>query len=367
MIAILITLLACFLIPVGAVLISSPGTPKRFLKADGTLLEGSVSEKSFIKIGGVEQGVFIRGKNTRNPVILFLHGGPGMPEYFLAEKHLEGLEEHFTVCYWEQRGGGISYSPHLSPERITVEQLISDAIEVTNYLCQRFEQEKIYLLAHSWGSLIGIQTVKQSPQLYHAYVGVGQVSQMAESERRGHSYILEQYAMAGKESMVKKLTAYDVMESDDALRSFFNSALRDKAMHELGIGTMRDMKSVVTGAFFPIMMCKAYSPREKVNIWRAKIFLRNKTFLIDQLFAADLTDKVPQVETPVYFISGQRDYTVNYHLSKAYLRQILAPLKGFYTFEQSAHSPLFEEPEKFVQIMMEDVRKGTAVCADSDI
>lgn len=238
---------------------------------------------------------------------------------------------------------------------------------MTNYLRERFGQEKIYLLAHSWGSFIGIQAVKQEPELYHAYIGVGQVSQMPESERCGYSYMLEQYTAAGNASMVKKLKDYAVWESDDALRSFFNSALRDKAMHELGIGTMRDMKSVVTGAFLPIMQCRAYSLGEKVNIWRAKLFLRNKTILIDQLFATDLTVEVPQVEIPVYFISGRYDYTVNYDLSKMYLAQLQSPVKGFYTFKQSAHSPLFEEPERFVQIMIRDVQNGTTALADVEL
>lgn len=361
----LIPLLACLLIPVGALLVYSPGTIKPFLSADGTPLANSISEKSRAVIGGVGQGMFIRGKHTQNPVLLFLHGGPGMPEYFLAEKYLTELEAHFTVCYWEQRGGGISWSPDIPPESITAEQLVSDTIEVTHYLRERFGQEKIYLLAHSWGSFIGIQTIQQSPELYHAYIGVGQVSQMAESERRGYAYMLDQYAMAGNESMVKKLKAYPILESDDALRSFFSSALRDKAMHELGIGTMRDMKSVVTGAFLPIMKCGAYSPGEKVNIWRAKMFLKNKTILIDQLFTTDLTVAVTQVEIPVYFISGRYDYTVNRDLSKAYLEQLQAPVKGFYTLEQSAHSPLFEEPEKFVQIMMADVHNAATALADT--
>lgn len=238
---------------------------------------------------------------------------------------------------------------------------------MTNYLLERFSQEKIYLLAHSWGSFIGIQAVKQSPELYHAYIGVAQVSQMAESERRGYVYMLEHYTMTENESMVKKLNEYAVLESNDALRSFFTSALRDKAMHELGVGTMRNMESVISGVFLPIMTSKAYTLGEKVNIWRAKTFLRSKTILIDQLFAADLTMEVPQVEIPVYFISGRYDYTVNYDLSREYLQQIQAPTKGHYTFEQSAHSPLFEEPERFLKIMMEDVKNGTANLADEEL
>ena len=119
---------------------------------------------------------------------------------------------------------------------------------------------------------------------------------------------------------------------------------------------------LIGGVFLPIMKCRAYSLGEKVNIWRAKMFLKDKTILIDKLFATDLTVEVPQVEIPVHFISGRYDYTVSRGLSKAYLEQLQAPVKGFYTFEQPAHSPLFEEPEKFVQIMMEDVQTDYCSC-----
>lgn len=364
--AILAVLLGCMILFVSVLLVYSPGKPEPFLSADGIRLAESISEKTYVNIGGVEQGMFIKGRSTKNPVLLFLHGGPGMPEYYLFEKYLAEFEERFTVCYWEQRGGGISYSPDIPSESITVEQLVSDTIEVTDYLRERFGQEKIYLLGHSWGSFIGIQAAKQSPGLYHAYIGVGQISKMSESERLGYSYILEQYIAAENTSMVEKLQKYPLLESDDALRSFFASMMRDKVMHELGIGTMRDMKSAITGILLPAMACKAYTLVEKVNIWRAKLFLIKDTVLIDQLFSTDLAVEVPQLEMPAYFISGKYDYTVNYDLSKTYLEQLQAPIKGFYTFEQSAHSPLFEEPKKFIQIMVEDVLNGTVALADID-
>lgn len=365
MLTILAALLGFIFMLVCVLLAYSPGKPEPFLNASESRLTNSISEKIYVNIGGVKQGMFIKGRNTEKPVLLFLHGGPGMPEYFLAENYPAGFEDHFTVCYWEQRGGGLSYSPDLSPESITAEHLISDTVEVTNYLRERFGQDKIYLMAHSWGSFIGIQAANRSPGLYYAYIGVGQISQMLESEKKAFSYMLEQYTAAGNTSMVKKLQHYPVLESDAALRSFFTSALRDKTMHELGIGTMHNMKSVVTGIFFPVMKCRAYTLGEKINVWRAKTFLRKDTVLLDQLFFTDLAVNVPQLEIPVYFISGKYDYTVNYDLSKTYWDQLQAPVKGFYTFEQSAHSPMFEESKRFVRIMVEDVLNGTTALADS--
>lgn len=365
MLIIIAILLGCVFIFVGVLQACSPGKPEPLLDVNGSWLTGSISEKIYVTIDGVEQGMFIKGTNTKNPVLLFLHGGPGMPEYFLTENYPTGLEDCFTVCYWEQRGGGLSYSSDISAESITTEQLISDTIEVTNYLRERFGQDKIFLMAHSWGSFIGIQAAKLSPDLYCAYIGVEQISQMLESEKQAYSYIRKQYTVARNTGMVKKPQNYPVSESEAALRSFFTSFLRDKTMHELGIGTMHSMRSVVTGIFLPVMECKAYTLGEKINVWRAKAFLRNDTILLDQLFSTDLAVKVPQLEIPVYFISGKYDYTVNYDLSKAYLDQVQSPVKGFYTFEQSAHSPMFEESKRFMQIMVEDVLNRTTALADT--
>jgi pimeloyl-ACP methyl ester carboxylesterase len=100
--------------------------------------------------------MFIKGMNRSNPVLLWVHGGPGMPDYFLAEQYPTGLEDLFTVVWWEQRGAGLSFASDIPPSTMTVDQFISDTYEVTDYLRERFGQEKIYLLGHSWGSFIGI-------------------------------------------------------------------------------------------------------------------------------------------------------------------------------------------------------------------
>jgi len=140
-------LLVCVFILVGLLLACSPGKPETFLDEHGSPLSGSISEKVFVNINGVEQGMFIMSKDVTHPVLLFLHGG--MPDYFLTQKYPTGLEDYFTVVWWEQRGSGLSYSTDIPPETMAVEQLISDTLAVTNYLRHRFGQEKIYLMGHS--------------------------------------------------------------------------------------------------------------------------------------------------------------------------------------------------------------------------
>lgn len=131
-------------------------------------------------------GMIIKSKNVSNPVLLFVHGGPGMPEY----KYSSALEDNFTVVWWDQRGAGLSYHSGMSKEKMTTEQFVSDTIEVSKYLCQRFKQEKIYLLGHSWGSLIAIQAAQKSPELYYAYIGVAQITNQIESEKIAYDYMV---------------------------------------------------------------------------------------------------------------------------------------------------------------------------------
>jgi pimeloyl-ACP methyl ester carboxylesterase len=344
----------------------SPGQPGSFKDSDGKLIDGSVSEKIWVKIGGISQGMFIRGKNINNPVILYVHGGPAFPNYFLIDKYRPGLEENFTVCYWEQRGGGLSYSSEVTPESMNFDQLAKDAIEVSNYLCKRFGKSKIYLMAHSGGSPFAIMAAARAPELYYAYIGIAQITRQSESEKAAYKFMFEKYTADGNVKALTELKKYPVMDSDKYILPFYKSMIRDKSMHELGIGTMHSMKSVIKGVFIPVWMCKAYTLHEKINIWYSKFSFIKKTKLIDELFAADIPQTVPELKIPVYFISGKYDLTVNHNLTALYLRQLKAPVKGFYTFTESAHSPIFEEPGRFKEVLLNDVLCGTNKLADKN-
>ena len=352
-------LLACILILVGIMLLLSPGKPMPLLDENGRPLAGSISEKTRVNINGVEQGMFIKSKDVTHPLLLYLHGG--MPEYFLSQKYPTGLENYFTVVWWEQRGSGISYSADIPPETMTLEQLIADTIEVTNYLRRRFGKEKIYLMGHSGGSFIGIQTAAQAPELYHAYLGVSQMSNQLKSELLAYEYMLKQFKENGNREMARKLEAAPVTMTEGTSDAYLS--LRDAAMHPLGIGTTHDMNSHIRGIFLSSLTFREYTLIEKFKMWRAKS-LAGVSFLWDKILATDMTKQVPELNLPVYFFHGIYDYTCSYTEAKSYFEKLKAPLKGFYTFEQSAHSPMFEEPERMQKILLEDVLVGANRLAD---
>jgi len=355
--------LTAIIILTGILVAMSPGKPEPFRDVNGNPLAGSISEKIYVDINGMEQGMFIKSRNINNPVLLFVHGGPGMPEYWLTQTYPTGLEDYFTVVWWEQRGAGLSYSANIPPETMTAKQFISDTLEVTNYLRKRFGQKKIYMMAHSWGSYIGIQAAARAPELYHAYIGMGQISHQIKSEQLSYAYALEYYKKNGNADMMKKLEVAPPTLTVPLPAAY--DSLRDTYMHGAGIGTTREMDSVVAGIFLPSWEFREYTLAEKVNLWRGKVYSRSRDFgLWEKMLATDLTQQVKELEIPVYFFHGQYDYTCAYPLSSAYFDQIKAPLKGFYTFENSAHSPLFEEPEKALNIMLEDVLNRTNTLAD---
>jgi pimeloyl-ACP methyl ester carboxylesterase len=354
--SILITVILTF---VGLLILWSPGKPKPIEDDYGKPLANSISEKIFVTINGVTQGMFIQSTDINNPVLLHLHGG--MPEFFLTEKHPTGLEKDFTVVWWEQRGSGISYSADIPPEMMTMEQMISDTLAVTNYLRDRFHKEKIYLTGHSGGSFIGIQAAARAPELYHAYIGQAQMSSQLESEKLAYDYMLEQFKANGNAKMVQKMEAAPVTLEGGIPTEYM--ALRDVAMHSLGVGTTREMTSVITGILIPSWQSRGYTLAEKFNLWRGKS-QAGISIMFDTMIATDLSEQVTEMAIPVYFLEGVYDYTCNYSLAKDYFEKINAPVKGFYTFDRSAHSPMLEEPEKVQKIFREDVLAGLNQLSD---
>jgi pimeloyl-ACP methyl ester carboxylesterase len=344
---------------VGALKLLACGRPKPFLDENGRLVRGSISEKVFADINGMKQGMFIQSKDATHPVLLFLHGG--MPEYFLTERYPTGLENDFTVIWWEQRGAGLSYSRGIPPETMRPDQFIADTLSVTSYLRNRFGKGKIYLMAHSGGTFTGLQAAARAPELYHAYIGVAQVVHQLKSERLAYEHMLGRFKEAGDSRMVRDLEAAPVTLAGGTPKAYL--AVRDRAMHRLGVGTTHDMKSVLSGVVWPSLRSPQYTLAEKARMWRGKLS-SGASVLWDEMLAADLAERVPELAIPAYFFHGIHDYTVSYPLARDYFETLKAPLKGFYSFDRSAHSPILEEPEKARRIMRQDVLAAANSLAD---
>ena len=344
--------LASLLILAVAIWIISPGKPIPFLDDKGNLQKGSISEKVYIDINESRQGMFIKSINTNNPVLLYLHGG--MPDYFLTQQYPTGLEKHFTVVWWEQRGSGISFDKNMPTEKLTSRQLVEDTKTLSKYLMKRFGKEKIFLMGHSGGTFLGIQVAAEAPELFHAYIAVAQITNQFQSEKLAHEFMLQQFEQQGDKEMAHKLR--EIVITGDKLPDSYLE-IRDKAMHSLGIGTMRNMKSIISGLFIPSLLFKEYTVIDKFKLWQAKAH-SGVGVLWNDMLKTDISTKIPELKIPVYFFHGEYDYTVSYALAKTYFEKIIAPKKQFFSFSESAHSPFFEQPENYLKIIHDSILRN---------
>jgi pimeloyl-ACP methyl ester carboxylesterase len=164
----------------------------------------SIASLEHIHIGGVDQYTLIRGNDSSHPVLLFLHGGPGMPAMYLAHAFQPELEKEFVVVQWDRRAAGKSYREDIS-STLTTEQLVADTVELTNVLRARFHQDRIYLVGHSWGTYLGMLVIARHPELYHAYVGIGQLARSSPIAGIQDEYIRQTARRMGDQDAINEL------------------------------------------------------------------------------------------------------------------------------------------------------------------
>jgi pimeloyl-ACP methyl ester carboxylesterase len=293
----------------------------------------SIASLERVRIGGVDQFILIRGNDTSLPVLLFLHGGPGMPAMYLAHAFQSDLEKDFVVVQWDRRGAGKSYRDDIATT-LTSEQLIADTIELTNLLRARFHQKRIYLVAHSWRTYLGMLVVARHPELYRAYVGIGQIARFAPINHIQDEYIRQNARKAGDTQAIRDL--------DEK-----GGSVREELLFRFG-GEIRNARS-----FLPILItgleAPEYSLRDGRNIPKG-VSLYSRHFVYDSI-TGELMDEVTSVNVPVYFFTGRNDYCDPFTLTEEYFDRIRAPEKHLVWFEKSAHFPFLEEPVAFAREM----------------
>lgn len=293
----------------------------------------SIASLERIRIGGVDQYVLIRGNDSSLPVLLFLHGGPGMPAMYLAHSFQPELEKDFVVVQWDRRGAGKSYREDIS-STLTTEQLVADTVELTNVLRARFHQDKIYLVGHSWGTYLGMLVIARHPELYRAYVGIGQLARNAPINGIQDEYIRQSARRIGDQDAIEEL--------DEK-----GASVRETLLFKFG-GELHHAKS-----FAPLLLtglaAPEYSLRDARNVPKG-VSLYSKHLVYNSI-PGELMGAVTHVNIPVYFFTGRYDYCDPFSLTEQYFSKIDAPEKHIVWFEESAHFPFYEEPEAFARQM----------------
>ncbi len=331
-----------------ALFLHSGGTPR----IDGRAHPNALATLEQMDVNGTRQWVLIRSENVANPVVLYVHGGPGTSELTLNRKDAQPLEKYLTIVNWDQRGAGKSFAAGREAATMNRGQFVGDVIALSESLARRFHKNRIVLVGHSWGTVIGLLAVAQRPDLFSAYVGIGQMSDSAESERISYQWTLEQARKAADRSAVNALTAI-------APPPYTGRNWRSKFMTERRIlGKFGgEYYGSRTGAFG--VVCKSlvfsreYTLADRVNFFRG--IFRSVALLHANLAATNLFAEVPGVQVPVFFCLGRHDYEVPSVLAARYFDALEAPRKQLIWFERSAHLPNNEERDKFNRFMIETV------------
>jgi pimeloyl-ACP methyl ester carboxylesterase len=333
--------------------IDSPGKAEPITGIDGKVVPGSISTIEKVILGGVEQHLIIRGVDSIKPVMLFLHGGPGSPEYAFLKQTNRAIENDFVMVYWEQRGAGKSYSKSIPPESMNLEQFISDAKELSQILIERFGKEKIYIMGHSWGSFFGILTANRYPDLFHAYIGVGQVANQYKGEQISFEWAKEQANKLGDEDAIKTLSEMTFPDLSADSKTWLDFLMVERNyVTKFGGGVTHEMTSMLP-VLTMVLETKEYTVKDKVSFVSGSLFsLKN---LWPDVVDKNLSSVIDSMQVPVYIFQGVYDYQTPYSVAKEFFDQLKAPKKEFFTFENSAHSPVMEEVDKFNSILIEKV------------
>jgi pimeloyl-ACP methyl ester carboxylesterase len=286
-----------------------------------------------------------------------LHGGPGSPQMPMNLKYNRELEDHFIVVNWDQRGAGASYCNKMPEELLTIDRMIEDTREVSQYLINLFSKEKIFILGHSWGSYLGMRTIQRYPELYKTYIGIGQVANQRKSEEIGYQFVLSKAKETGNRKAVEQLE--EIGYPIDGLYTDTEKAMmveRNWVMHFGGAAWQKNKFDMLNLFIFPIFTCREYTLTDKINYMKGmNISLKQLWY---PLMNQQLVDVVKKVEVPVYILQGVHDYQTSYEQAKIYFDSLEAPRKTFISFSNSAHMlPYNLERDKFIDVMINTVLK----------
>lgn len=341
-----------------AVLNAIPTRTPPVLDVAGKEIPGSIAELTRVTLGGQEQAIMIRARSADLPVLLYLSGGPGQSDLPYVRVLFEDLTEHFVVVGWDQRGTGKSYSALDPTSDLTPEQAVADTIELTNYLRQRFDEEKIYLMGESWGTTLGVLAVQQRPDLYHAWIGGGQMVSQRETDRLLYKAVVTMAAQRGDMDLTATMLSYGEPPYEDV--PYPNATVMSlyPALEEPYTPPQAYVERGTAANLGPYgVLGNEYNFVEKVNVLRGLIDMF--TVMYPQIQHIDFRQDVPRLEVPVYILDGKKELPARRDLALEWYEMLEAPSKRLYSFDNAGHSVPFEQFEALREILVGTVLPET--------
>lgn len=321
--------------------------------------ENGIDKEYFVEIGGIEQKLQIRGENLNNPMVLFLHGGPGSPVSYVTSYMSKGLTDDYTFVHWDQRGCGETYYKNAQPQA-DIDLLLSDLDELVDYLRNTYHQEKIVIMGHSWGTVLGTRYVKEHSEKVAYYIGLGQVIDINRGEAAAAKEAIKRAGEAGNrehitqiealtEEYVNRASYQDInWEHFDKMRSLTGKYLAPKE----GMGFPKMAWIALTDPAMNFKQARWYF----VSMDNEKLSEKERK-LREYLFQEFSLEKLGyDYQVPMYFIAGDADWLTPYPLVQDYFEKVNAPQKQLFMIPGAGHATYMDRQETFAQAM-ESIRK----------
>jgi pimeloyl-ACP methyl ester carboxylesterase len=320
----------------------------------GRIVSPSGIQESYkVRIGGVDQWLNVRGQDRSNPIILFIHGGPASPLTPTIWQFQRPLEEYFTVVNWDQRGAGKTYreaSPDSMRDTIHIPRYVADAVEIAGYVERRYHQQKVILMAHSWGTIIGLRAAEKRPDLFLAYVGIGQIINMRDNERLSFEYGREQARKHNNAPALRELATIAPYPGRKPITRKRIIIARKWAQFYGGLSAFREESKYFFNA---PLLSPEYDRDDVCSIDKGNVLTLGA--ILPEFLEVDFS-RVRSFPVPVVLFMGRHDYTTPSGRTFAWLSKLEAPYKRGVWFERSAHMIPWEEPGKMLVSLLTYVR-----------
>jgi proline iminopeptidase len=307
-----------------------------------------------VRIGGIDQWITVRGTDRRNPVLLMIHGGPGyvaMPTSWYFQR---GWEDYFTVVQWDQRGAGKTYAandPALVAPTMNRRQMIQDAEEMVRWLRTEFGKKRIFVLGHSWGSMLGIELAHRRPEWLHAYIGMGQITDAPESERRGLRFALDAARRDKNEQAITELESLGSYGAPGRAVTLSDIYTQRKWLGHYGGAVFGRKNFKHEGA--AAKLAPEYTDADLRTMWKANDY--SSEHLLVEVVGLDYSDYT-RFNCPIILFNGRHDYNVSASAAAEWYAKVKAPAKAIVWFENSAHEMFNEEPGKMLVSLVRHAR-----------
>lgn len=314
----------------------------------------AIDYSEYLEINGNRQNIRVRAAREGLPVLLFLHGGPGVCDRHLVLGNHSGLAEKYTLVCWDQRGSGKSYSADVLKGEVCLEDFVSDAEFLLEYLTGKFRVRKIIVEGHSWGTLVGTALAARRPDLVAAYIGQGQLVNGAENERLSYEFCLSEAKRLGDKKALRLLEGGAPVNGEYPSHKAL-MAERDCLTRYGGVD-YRERGGLIKTLLMPLLKSKEYSLGDIVRYARGAMGLTD--LLWKEVVAVRFDETVKKLEMPVVITQGRHDFNTPSAIAEKWFDALDAPFKKWIWFEESAHSPADEEVEKWeseVELALDEI------------